>query len=263
MCRCRRTCSTASVVILTATRGDAPQSPSVSPEERLLAAEERPRRRRGVLLGTAACVLVLGAGAAYFFSSYNTGLSRATYGLDAAASGGRSRDRTAGSRTIGALGARQCPALAGCGHAGSLHTGPQKVGSRGDPRPQGWRSECSAGIRPLALPRRLFLTLMWTAPFRHICRGEPGGPAISSNPATIATQQPAITAAAPEIVPPAAASKPDLTRSIVAGMRDHDAALQAAASGVQAASPEAAQPVTPPAPGQHRLALAYARAAAG
>ena len=49
------------------------QAPSASPEERLSPAEEpRPPRRRGLLLGTAACVLVLGVGAAYFLSTYNT-----------------------------------------------------------------------------------------------------------------------------------------------------------------------------------------------
>ena len=51
----------------------APQAPSASPEERLSPREEpRPPRRRGLLLGTAACLLVLGVGAAYVFSPYNT-----------------------------------------------------------------------------------------------------------------------------------------------------------------------------------------------
>ena len=235
--------------------GDAPQSPSVSPEERLLAAEARPRRRRGVLLGTAACVLVLGAGAAYFFSSYNT-----VYPVPRMASTLR---HLAGEAGIGQ------PVLAPSAHLAHVNAPPLPAPAMRAPyTPVPKKSEVEEilalrGGAPRVPPVSALSPAAPALPAPQVdsavpayLPGEPGGPAISSNPATIATQQPAITAAAPEIVPPAAASKPDLTRSIVAGMRDHDAAPQAAASGVQAASPEAAQPVTPPAPGQHRLALA-------
>ena len=70
--------------------------------------------------------------------------------------------------------------------------------------------------------------------------GEPGGPPISSNPATIAAQQPSAVAPKPEAATPSPAAKPDLTQSIVAGMRDHDGALGNGAPATQVASTRSA-----------------------
>jgi hypothetical protein len=233
---------------------DAPQSPSVSSNERLLAAEARPRRRRGLLLGTAACVLVLGAGAAYLFSSYNT-----VYPVPRMASTLRHLASRAGTGQ---------PVLAPSAHLARVNAPPLPAPAMRAPyTPVPKKSEVEEilALRGGAPSTPSVSTLSPAAPalpaphadsaVPTYLPGEPGGPTISSNPAMIAPQQPAVIAPTPEIVPPAPASKPDLTRSIVAGMRDHDAPPQVAGMGAPAASPEAAQPVSPAAPGQHRVAL--------
>jgi hypothetical protein len=83
--------------------------------------------------------------------------------------------------------------------------------------------------------------------------GEPGGPAISSNPTTIASQQASLPPK-PVVAPSNPVPKPDLTQSIVAGMRDHDDTNSIIASPAQSAP--AGSPTTIPAAEPQKLAAA-------
>ena len=216
----------------------APQAPSASPEERLSPREEpRPHRRRGLLLGTAACLLVLGVGAAYFFSPYNT-----AYPVPMMASTLRQLANEAG---IG-----QPAVLAPSAHLARVNAPPlPPPGKRETYTPLQRKSEVEE-ILALRAGAPAGTSADTPAPLAHSAAqaespgpaflpGEPGGPSISSNPATIAAQQPTAVAPKPEAATPSPAAKPDLTQSIVAGMRDRDGALGNGAPATQVASPAA------------------------
>ena len=219
----------------------APQAPSASPEERLSPREEpRPRRRRGLLLGTAACLLVLGVGAAYVFSPYNT-----AYPVPMMASTLRQLANEAG---IG-----QPAVLAPSAHLARVNAPPlPPPGKRETYTPLPRKSEVEE-ILALRAGAPAGTSADTPTPLAHSAAqadspgpaflpGEPGGPPISSNPATIAAQQPTAVAPKPEAATPSPAAKPDLTQSIVAGMRDRDGALGNGAPATQVAS--AAAPVS-------------------
>lgn len=217
---------------------EAPQAPSASPEERLSpAAEQRPPRRRGLLLGTAACVLVLGVGAAYFVSPYNT-----AYPVPMMASTLRQLANEAG---IG-----QPAVLAPSAHLARINAPPlPPPGKREAYTPVPRKSEVEeilalrtgapAGTSADTPAQPAHSAAQADSPGPAFLPGEPGGPPISSNPATIAAQQPSAVAPKPEAATPSPAAKPDLTQSIVAGMRDHDGALGNGAPATQVASPAA------------------------
>ena len=216
----------------------APQAPSASPEERLAPAEvPRPPRRRGLLLGTSACVLVLGVGAAYFFSTYNT-----AYPVPPMASTLRHLANEAG---IG-----QPAVLAPSAHLARVNAPPlPPPGKREAYTPVPRKSEvdeilalragapAGASADPATPPAHS--AAQADNPVPAFLPGEPGGPTISSNPATIAARQPSAVAPKPEAATPSPAAKPDLTQSIVAGMRDRDGALGNGAPATQVASPAA------------------------
>ena len=216
----------------------APQAPSASPEERLSPREEpRPPRRRGLLLGTAACLLVLGIGAAYVFSPYNT-----AYPVPMMASTLRQLANEAG---IG-----QPAVLAPSAHLARVNAPPlPPPGKRETYTPVPRKSEVDeilalragapAGTSADAPTPLAHSAAQADSPGPAFLPGEPGGPAISSNPATIAAQQPSAVAPKPEAATPSPAAKPDLTQSIVAGMRDRDGALGNGAPATQVASPAA------------------------
>ena len=219
----------------------APQAPSASPEERLSPREEpRPRRRRGLLLGTAACLLVLGVGAAYVFSPYNT-----AYPVPMMASTLRQLANEAG---IG-----QPSVLAPSAHLARVNAPPlPPPGKRETYTPMPRKSEVDE-ILALRAGAPAGTSADTPTPLAHSAAqadspgpaflpGEPGGPPISSNPATIAAQQPTAVAPKSEAATPSPAAKPDLTQSIVAGMRDRDGALGNGAPATQVAS--AAAPVS-------------------
>ena len=216
----------------------APQAPSASPEERLSPAEEpRPPRRRGLLLGTSACLLVLGVGAAYFFSTYNT-----AYPVPMMASTLRQLANEAG---IG-----QPAVLAPSAHLARVNAPPlPPPGKREAYTPVPRKSEVDeilalragapAGTSADTPPPPAHSAAQADSPGPAFLPGEPGGPPISSNPATIAARQPSAVAPKPEAATPSPAAKPDLTQSIVAGMRDRDGALGNGAPATQVASPAA------------------------
>ena len=217
---------------------EAPQAPSASPEERLSpAAEQRPPRRRGLLLGTAACVLVLGVGAAYFVSPYNT-----AYPVPMMASTLRQLANEAG---IG-----QPAVLAPSAHLARINAPPlPPPGKREAYTPVPRKSEveeilalragapAGASADPATPPAHS--AAQADNPVPAFFPGEPGGPTISSNPATIVARQPSAVGPKPEAATPSPAAKPDLTQSIVAGMRDRDGALGNGAPATQVASPAA------------------------
>jgi hypothetical protein len=217
---------------------EAPQAPSASPEERLSpAAEQRPPRRRGLLLGTAACVLVLGVGAAYFFSTYNT-----AYPVPRMASTLRHLANEAG---IG-----QPAVLAPSAHLARVNAPPlPPPGKREAYTPVPRKSEVDeilalkagapAGTSADTPTPPAHSAPQADSPGPAFFPGEPGGPPISSNPATIVARQPSAVGPKPEAATPSPAAKPDLTQSIVAGMRDRDGALGNGAPATQVASPAA------------------------
>ena len=201
------------------------------------AEEPRPPRRRGLLLGTAACVLVLGVGAAYFFSTYNT-----AYPVPRMASTLRQLANEAG---IG-----QPAVLAPSAHLARVNAPPlPPPGKREAYTPVPRKSEVDeilalragapAGTSADTPTPPAHSAAQADSPGPAFFPGEPGGPTISSNPATIAAQQPSAVAPKPEAATPSPAAKPDLTQSIVAGMRDRDGALGNGAPATQVASPAA------------------------
>ena len=232
--------------------GDVMDAPTASPAERLSTAEvQRPRRRRGVLLGTAACVLLLGVGAAYVFSPYNT-----AYPVPRMASTLRHLANEAG---IG-----QPPVLAPSAHLAKVNAPPLPPPTTRDsytPVPR--KSEVDeilalrggapsgAAARDAAPPRHAAPDVINSGPAE--VPGEPGGPAISSNPTTIASQQASLPPK-PVVAPSNPVPKPDLTQSIVAGMRDHDDTNSIIASPAQSAP--AGSPTTIPAAEPQKLAAA-------
>ncbi|PPQ34133.1 hypothetical protein [Rhodopila globiformis] len=213
----------------------APQAPSASPEERLSPREEpRPPRRRGLLLGTAACLLVLGIGAACVFSPYNT-----AYPVPMMASTLRQLANEAG---IG-----QPAVLAPSAHLARVNAPPlPPPGKRETYTPAPRKSEVDeilalragapAGASADTPTPPAHSAAPADNPVPAFLPGEPGGPPISSNPATIAAQQPSTVAPKPEAATPSPAAKPDLTQSIVAGMRNRDGAPGNGAPAAQVAS---------------------------
>jgi hypothetical protein len=229
-------------------------APSASPEERLSPAEEpRPSRRRGLLLGSAACVVVLGVGAAYFFSTYNT-----AYPVPRMASTLRHLANEAG---IG-----QPAVLAPSAHLARVNAPPlPPPGKREAYTPVPRKSEVDeilalragtpAGASADAATPPAHAAAPADSPVPAFLPGEPGGPAISSNPATIAAQQPSAVAPKPDAATPSPAAKPDLTQSIVAGMRDRDGALGNGAPAAQVASTAAPVSLRVPEPKKPAPAL--------
>ncbi len=213
-------------------------APQASPEERLSPREEqRPPRRRGLLLGTAACLLVLGVGAAYVFSPYNT-----AYPVPMMASTLRQLANEAG---IG-----QPAVLAPSAHLARVNAPPlPPPGKRETYTPVPRKSEVDeilalragapAGTSADTPTPLAHSAAQADSPSPAFLPGEPGGPSISSNPATIAAQQPSAVAPKPDSSRPSPAAKPNLTQSIVAGMRDRDGALGNGAPATQVASPAA------------------------
>jgi hypothetical protein len=232
--------------------GDVMDAPTASPAERLSPAEvQRPRRRRGVLLGTAASVLLLGVGAAYVFSPDNT-----AYPVPRMASTLRHLAKEAG---IG-----QPPVLAPSAHLAKVNAPPlPPPATRETYTPVPRKSEVDeilalrggapsgAAVRDAAPPRHAAPDVINSGPTE--VPGEPGGPAISSNPATIATQQASLPSK-PVVAPPSPDPKPDLTQSIVAGMRDHDGTNSNLTAPAQSAL--AGSPTTIPAAEPQKLAAA-------
>jgi hypothetical protein len=238
----------------------APQARSASPVERLSPREEPHRpRRRGLLLGAAACVVVLGVGAAYFFSTYNT-----AYPVPLMGSTLRHLANEAG---IG-----QPAVLAPSAHLARVNAPPlPPPGKREAYTSVPWKSEVDeilalrtgapvgASADPATAPTHAAAAA--DNPVPAFLPGEPGGPAISSSPATIAAQQPSAVAPKPDAATPSPAAKSDLTQSIVAGMRDRDGALGDGAPAKQVASPAAPVSLRVPEPPKPAPALPVLRQA--
>jgi len=223
---------------------ELPPAPSVSPEQRLPPPKERPRRRRGLLLGVVACVLVVGGGGAYLISPYNT-----AYPMPQMASTLRHLADEAG---IG-----EPTVLAPSAHLAHVNAPPLPPPTKREaytPAPRksevdeilalkAGASAPSSATAP-ALPTRSGAPS--DTPFAALVPGEPGGPAISSNPATIAEQQPSAVVQKPDAATPSPAARLDLSQSIMVGMRDHDTALGHSAPAAQVASPAAPPPASLP-----------------
>ena len=203
--------------------GGATDTPPASPEERLHhAAERRSGRRRGLLLATAASVLVLGVGAAFVLSPYNT-----VYPVPRMASTLRHLANQAG---VG-----QPSVLAPSAHLAKVPAPPlPPPGQRDAYVPAPRTSEvneilalragkpAAASTEPAPVPDHAAAHPDGATP--AFLPGEPGGPAISSNPSAITVpQSPPATPTTPSALAASSpAPKPGLTQAIVENMRDRE-----------------------------------------